>query len=72
MICVQKELMMMITRKKESIKRVEKKPKEMRNKEVIMISVQKELMMMTKREATLVGVYKQLMKMRNKRSDENG
>jgi len=43
----------------------------MRKKEVIMIIVQKELMINMKNEAKLVGVYKQLIKMRNKISDED-
>jgi hypothetical protein len=43
----------------------------MREKEVIMISVQKELMINTKREAMLVDVYKQLMITRNKISEED-
>ena len=38
---------------------------------MIMIIVQKELMINMKNEAKLVGVYKQLIKMRNKISDED-
>jgi hypothetical protein len=36
-----------------------------------MINVQKEIMIMKEKEAITVGVYKQLMITRNKRSDEN-
>jgi hypothetical protein len=38
---------------------------------MIMINVQKELMIMTETEAIMVGVYKQLMITRYKRSDED-